>query len=376
MLAYIFSVFLAARTAPRQSLLAMNSEKSVTSRTRRSWNALTNPRNQKSNYEEILVIDGDNVRGKSGWAWNAADLASEVARWSDQKTILFLDHGEMRQAFSLTPECSLAFAGPESTADDAIVDAVDWLLGSTSLSVAVVTSDYGLRARLSALGARAKRGTGASRMRHVHSQRVIDVLSSSQAEDKEAPSYVDDFMQTYESLDQYLTQRQPVRKKRRGARSDPGAGSLSCEKTWMRVLLAERLRLVAQDQNLAADAGLLSDFAEAFTRDEDSPRNSSSLLSHRFSDRRQRRDLVAFANSLLDDVKKESDVEISKEDPRQDEELPLTPKLIPVLHAKRRRRARRKAELIVSRPTNVGALLEHRRDDLENAIAEWILRPN
>ena len=97
--------------------------------------------NLKSRGDEILLVDGDNVRGKAGWMWSAAELAEEVDELSfalGGRVVLFIDHGERRCAVS-RGNCTLAFAGPRGSADDAMVDAVEFLL-ERGESVTLVTS--------------------------------------------------------------------------------------------------------------------------------------------------------------------------------------------------------------------------------------------
>ena len=52
----------------------------------------------------VVLIDGDNCRGKSRWSYSAAELCSRVGRAAAREvfggdgvdTVLFLDHGDAR----------------------------------------------------------------------------------------------------------------------------------------------------------------------------------------------------------------------------------------------------------------------------------------
>ena len=64
--------------------------------------------------------------------------------------VLFVDHAERRDAIVARGH-AVAFAGRRGTADDAIVEALEWWL-ARNRTATVVTSDFGLRARASRVG--------------------------------------------------------------------------------------------------------------------------------------------------------------------------------------------------------------------------------
>ena len=138
------------RPPPRQSALHAETQAP-------SWTAL------RPRPGDVVIIDGDNCRGKSKWRLSAAAVdaaaASAHARGLlGQETILMLDHGERRDCVVSEPGAyATAFAGRRATADDAIVDCVEHFLESNR-TLTVVTSDFGLRARASYVAARAIRG--------------------------------------------------------------------------------------------------------------------------------------------------------------------------------------------------------------------------
>ena len=114
----------------------------------------------------VVLIDGDNCRGKSRWQFSAADMSSRVlaAAAGDKfggagvDCVLFLDHGEARECV-VRDGGAVAFAGRRATADDVMVDAVEWWL-DRGRSVVVVTSDFGLRQRATYHAARFARLEG------------------------------------------------------------------------------------------------------------------------------------------------------------------------------------------------------------------------
>lgn len=327
----------------------------VATRATRAWGFLTQ-RNR-----EVVLIDGDNVRGKSFWKWSAAELTEAASKLSRSKltAVLFLDHGERRVALSPCPDMSLAFAGPRSTADDAIVDATNWFLRSSNASVAIATSDFGLRARLGYLTAK---GGDTSRVRYISSQAILDALQG--RDFSYDASYIEPFRDAYRRL---------------AAHVDKDSDFIAHEQTWMRVLLAERLRLLAARDHHAFDDDLLTCFAAAYTEDDDA---SLKLLSHPLADDKQRLDLVRFADALR---RCDSEEDAQEEEEAEEEasvELPETAKLlkvVPVLSRRRRRRLKRTGRLRRSirvlapsdaRPLN--AILKEQRGELEVALANWL----
>ena len=88
---------------------------------------------------------------------------------------------------------------------------------------------------------------------------------------------------------------------RRRARPPLVEGSpLGNEQTWMRVVLAERLRwILARDA--AAPTGPLAEFANWFAEAEDLE-DAPRVLTHRLTDRKHRHELLRFADALLSEL--------------------------------------------------------------------------
>lgn len=326
------------------------------SKSRQAWAALE-PRTS----DEVLVVDGDNVRGKSGWAWTAAALALEVGRLPP-RSVLFLDHGEVREAFAVdgtdASRFALAFAGPRSTADDGVVEAVDWFLGA-SVPVAIVTSDYGLRARVTAAAARRKRGSGCSRVRFVHAHRLVEALATQQP--APAPDFVSRFNDSYTTLATHVLSATVSPKFRTKARI---SRTLAQEKTWMRVVLAERLRHVA---NAGSLTGLLAEFAAAYSRCDDRLSGATSVLAHPLAEKNQRKALAAFANSLRD-----SPDDVIIQSPAEQAPRPIVRCLRPRSRRRRRRNLHhaRSPSPSPAVPT-LHELLHGHRDALNAALADF-----
>jgi hypothetical protein len=146
----------------------------------------------------VVLIDGDNVRGKTKFRVSKEELYESVRHWASATgapclgIILFFDHGKEQCAFmrmdSGVPRgIAVCFSGPREKADDMIVSALPILQSSLncSLIAIVVTEDTELKKRCR----RCTRGAGSSRRRQgplklegiegaVTRQRVITVEST------------------------------------------------------------------------------------------------------------------------------------------------------------------------------------------------------
>ena len=102
----------------------------------------------------IVVIDTDNVRGKTAFAMSHEGLVARTALWAAAhhkrgRVMLALDHGAATQGFdSERLGLSLGFAGPDQTADALIVRWVTAVAScDSSPPVMLVTADSGLALR-------------------------------------------------------------------------------------------------------------------------------------------------------------------------------------------------------------------------------------
>ena len=78
----------------------------------------------------LLLIDVENVRGKTGFVLGHEELLRRVGGWAMRcglhgRVALVVDHGSVAEAFLLKESgLSVAFAGPTQTADDVLVRTV------------------------------------------------------------------------------------------------------------------------------------------------------------------------------------------------------------------------------------------------------------
>lgn len=100
----------------------------------------------------VILIDGDNVRGKTKFRLSKEELTDRVQRWIASSSlsglvVLMFDHGSKHSSFFI-PDSSLAvvFSGPGRTADDVITRDVGWFQAKQQ-DVVVVTEDNGLKRR-------------------------------------------------------------------------------------------------------------------------------------------------------------------------------------------------------------------------------------
>ena len=109
-----------------------------------------NGRFPSQNY--LLFLDGDNIRGKSGFLLGKEDLMRRATHWSNvmentHNLVLIYDHGPKHMAHLLEEEGIVTiFSGPGRTADDVIANAIKWCQAYGSNAI-VVTADSGLKGR-------------------------------------------------------------------------------------------------------------------------------------------------------------------------------------------------------------------------------------
>ena len=98
---------------------------------------------------DLVLIDGDNVRGKTAFAVSAQSLLAQTRTFAaTQDAVLYIDHGLAAECLAVEDNLRVVFAGTAQSADDCIVRDVAFLLEENpTLSVSVVTSDSGLIAR-------------------------------------------------------------------------------------------------------------------------------------------------------------------------------------------------------------------------------------
>ena len=251
-----------------------------------------------------------------------------------------------------------------------------------------MTSDFGLRARASYVAARAIRGAPEVGRRRSPETLVRFARSEAFADAALADATIKPgahaaaFDAAVDRLAKHvLTAPSSMRARmRRRARPPLVEGSpLGNEQTWMRVVLAERLRwLLARDA--AAPRGPLADFANWFAEEadlEDAPR----VLTHRLTDRKHRHELLRFADALRrpppPDVVEEEAVE--EEEDRGEKEARAAVTVAGNRRLRRKRRKRERARKLegVERGAGASARASAKKllaesDELEAALRGWL----
>lgn len=97
---------------------------------------------------ELIIVDVDNVRGKSGFVLSQRELIDSMSMWTkvcqlSGQVIMVVDHGTEPSTFYLDDKClAICFSGQKKKADDVIAEIVG-IVGEDS-RVVVVTADGGL----------------------------------------------------------------------------------------------------------------------------------------------------------------------------------------------------------------------------------------
>jgi hypothetical protein len=102
----------------------------------------------------VLLIDGDNVRGKTKFSLSKEDLCAGIERMVEQeelhgRVILFYDHASHQCSYMLNSGLVVVFAGPDYCADDIIARDTDYISEELNSTVVIITDDRELRRRCS-----------------------------------------------------------------------------------------------------------------------------------------------------------------------------------------------------------------------------------
>ena len=132
-----------SRSVPTQSIAVVSTK----DRALKRFDGLVS---QLAHANGVLVVDGDNTRGKSGFSLSHEALLGRTARWAKRsglegRCIVLIDHGSSAEAFHL-PQLggtAVAFSGPEASADDVAARDVAWFQ-RRGHDVMLVTADSGL----------------------------------------------------------------------------------------------------------------------------------------------------------------------------------------------------------------------------------------
>lgn len=218
-----------------------------------------------------VLVDGNNVRGLNGFRWSAPRLHALVRAWAranglEGRVVVVWDHGACPCAFA-ADGIGLAFAGPRATADDVIAAQTGAILDAGVQRVWVATSDRELVYRAMAAGS----GAGQSERARVRVISSADfaalvagpeeapamfALDAAVGVGAPAPGSSEQLGAAYGRSEGELRERAAVlqpprlrlkarRQRQRRGRAPGGISALGQsfkEKTWHRVVLAERLR--------------------------------------------------------------------------------------------------------------------------------------
>ena len=133
----------------------------------------------------VLLVDVNNVRGATGFKCTTASFLEQLAQWAAstgdaKRTIAVVDHGATGGAF-VYREMVVVFAGPNRTADDVIAHDTLWWSATMQAPAVVVTSDGELRQRCLRPFKRSRRGAGATDAAGAEpSQQPVNVFGSAQ----------------------------------------------------------------------------------------------------------------------------------------------------------------------------------------------------
>lgn len=102
----------------------------------------------------VLIIDGDNVRGKTKFMLSKEELLLRVENWlfmenMQGKVLVVYDHASKQSGYMLDSGLGVIFAGPDDCADDVIARDVPVFHRQFNANVVVVTDDKELRRRCS-----------------------------------------------------------------------------------------------------------------------------------------------------------------------------------------------------------------------------------
>jgi predicted phosphodiesterase len=103
---------------------------------------------------DVVIVDVENVRGRSGFAWNHDDLLEALRIWNQEaclfgKLLLCIDHGHEANSYWLPDRgYAIVFAGPHCKADDTIaLELVPFFSANNASNILLVTADYELMQR-------------------------------------------------------------------------------------------------------------------------------------------------------------------------------------------------------------------------------------
>lgn len=147
----------------------------------RMFGLASNIKNKMSSHG-ILILDGDNIRGKTKFTLSKEDLSFCVEEWMladgyQGRIILMFDHASQHCSYVLPSGLVVVFAGPDYCADDIIARDVEYIQSQNiSSTVLVITDDRELRRRCSKESKRVLKKRG---LLEATADQNVHILSSS-----------------------------------------------------------------------------------------------------------------------------------------------------------------------------------------------------
>ena len=338
-----------------------------------------------------VIVDANNCRGAVAFRFSKLNFVDLVTSWAkahdlEERVIICWDHGSVRQLVEYDNVVHV-FAGPRESADDLIAETVlPQLYESTNERLYVVTTDRGLIARCKHAAAVSRACKGqlrllgtrkfASLLLHAADSPISRQL---QTDDNRSLSLnpgqsIAFRYQRGESAMRKFTATQHKRRrhehKRRRVVSSAGFAAPFAEKSWHRIVMAEKLRrllvenVVEVEGGRSAAAAALGDSFESPIANADAAR----LLQDVRLDAKQRALILRFGGALSDGLLKSP----SKKDQEEIRAAEALPRTVASFHPSRRgRRAQREA----SRARLQGGALvavdeQGRRSQAEVAVLE------
>ena len=220
---------------------------------------------QSLTYEPThIIVDANNVRGATAFRLSKQRLATLCTAWAQRnglrsRVVVVWDHGQQPTTLEWHG-VTHAFAGPRQSADDVIAEqVVPALLTGGCERVCVVTTDRGLIYRMKHEAAES--GAAQGRLRLLGTRKFVALLLHG-AEDETvagaaasadspgaAPAVLPkEYALSDASVRQFASSLRPVRpherrrQRERASSRASSSGAPYAERTWQRVLMAEKLR--------------------------------------------------------------------------------------------------------------------------------------
>ena len=258
---------------------------------------------QSLTYEPThIIVDANNVRGATAFRLSKQRLATLCTSWAQRnglrsRVVVVWDHGQQPTTLEWHG-VTHAFAGPRQSADDVIAEqVVPALLTGGCQRVCVVTTDRGLIYRMKHEAAES--GAAQGRLRLLGTRKFVALLLHG-AEDETvagaaasadsagaAPAVLPkEYAQSDASVRQFASSLRPVRphERRRQRERASSSGAPYAERTWQRVLMAEKLR-----RSLAKSSELVSSIPATGHAGEPPPSTQTALVEKALDLAAQRR---------------------------------------------------------------------------------------